>query len=65
MGMKKSEQEPKPGEVRPVSKATMDAPQEEFIADEAGVVAEDQAGDGRSKEAPARDKKKPSEPSHS
>jgi len=63
--MKKSEQDSKPSEVRPVSKATMDEPQEEFIADEAGVVADDQAGDGRSKVAPPRDKKEPSEPSHS
>lgn len=49
--MKKSEQDPKAAEVRPISKATMDAPQEEFIADQAGVVADAQAEVSPSKQA--------------
>ena len=58
--MKKSAHDSKQGEGRPVSKATMDEPQEEFIEDQAGVVADGQTKDGRREEAPPSDKMKPS-----
>ena len=54
--MKKSTHDAKTSEFRPVSKATMDAPQEEFIEDQAGVVANDPSEHGRGKEAPSGDK---------
>ncbi len=60
--MKKSEQDSKSSEDRPVNKATMDEPQEELIAAEARAAADDDAGGGRSEDAPPRDRRKPAEP---
>lgn len=52
MCMKKSERGSLSPETRPVNKATMDQPQEEFIADSAGVEQDERAGADREKNVP-------------